>query len=591
MNTERIAQFQEQKQALAEAAASLRNLIPGETFAQTFNEILQNIAEERLQLVVLGQFKRGKTTLINALFGRAVLPADVIPVTAVITEIRYSSSLEAHVEFLNGGSQKVEIEDLAEYITESDNPNNVKGVAKVAVGIPADILKNGVVIVDTPGIGSVHAHNTRLTVEYLLHADAAVFVFSADPPLTELEQDFLKMVIPVVPQIIFVLSKSDYLDPEGLKKVVAFNQAVLCRLLGKDDIEISPLSALCGLQAKQMNDPEKLKQSGLEAFERKVNELLLQNRGRYIILANADRILRVCDEWKNLLAIDQKARTVSLEELNATLTKFSQYMERIKKNSVRLSYLLEEIKQRLLNDYDEQTHAFIRASAPKLQQKIESILISNRTVPRRRLFSEIKSLLIEAVIDEFEPYRVRIEKTIKEKFNEEIAYLNQEVSQIINDIYNYSAELFQISRIIQMRQDAWQYVSRFYYQTWEVEGSLEPFINAYLMILPRPMFESIVKKKMKKVLLRKLDQQWGRFRSDLFYGLSENNRRFLYEFEQILERTAQEISHLIKKHIELKTKDEFYLRETLREQEQQIEAVEAILQKVQAIREYWNQPS
>jgi len=193
------------------------------------------------------------------------------------------------------------------------------------------------------------------------------------------------------------------------------------------------------------------------------------------------------------------------------------------------------------------------------------------------------------VIDEFEPFRLRIEKTIKEKFNEEIQYLNGEVTQIINDIYRFSAELFQVSQAIQLQQDAWRYKSQFYYQTWEVETSLEQLQQTFMLFLPRSLYLILIKKKINRSIWQKLDQQWGRFRSDLFYGLNDNNRQFLYEFNHILERTANEISQLIQKQVALKRQGEQNFKENLAKQKRLVKQVKQIVDEIQAIKNFWEE--
>lgn len=586
MNGELQIKFQEHKQALFDSTLSLEKLITDGSLIRPFPEIRENLQTDRFRLVVLGQFKRGKSTFINALLGERVLPTDVIPVTAVITEIHHGEQATAQVFFLEGEPKQVAIPELDQYVSETGNPKNVKKVDKVEVHYPAAMLEKGLIIVDTPGVGSIHEHNTRLTQEYLLQADAAVFIFSADPPLTELEKDFLKILIPIIPHLIFVLNKSDYLEAPELEKVLDFNNTILQELLNSET-EISPISALRGLQAKLKNDNGTLNGSGLTALEQKLNNFLLRHRGRYFIISNAERIVRVCHEWQNLVELERKAQTLSIEELTGNLEKFTQYMEKIRKNSQRLSYLLEEVKQRLLQYYDDQTQAFIRDRVAIIRQKINRLIDDSRQVSKRQLLPHIRTSLINVIIDEFEPYRLRIEKAIKEKFNEEIHYLNGEVTQIINDIYRFSAKLFQISQAIQLRQDAWRYQSQFYYKTWEVEGALELLQNALTILLPRSIFLILTKKNINKAILQKLDQQWGRFRSDLFYGLSDNNRQFLYEFNQILERTANEISQLIQKQVALKQLGEQDFKENSLKQEQLLRQVNQIIDEVQKIKNYW----
>jgi hypothetical protein len=395
----------------------------------------------------------------------------------------------------------------------------------------------------------------------------------------------VKVIIPIVPQIFFVLNKSDYLSPEHLQKVLDFNHVVIQRLLNKD-ADISPISALYGLQAKLTRQANHEKY-GLARLEDKLNHFLLHDRGKYLLLSNIERILRVCQEWKNLVDLDQKAQTLSLEELTGNLQRFATYMTQIKRESERMKFLLDEIKSRLLNEYDHQTHQFIVERQPIIRQKLEELIAGNRKTSKRQFLQSLKQALIDLIIDEFEPYRLRIEKKIKEQYRADIQQLNHTVNQIISGIYQFSAELFHLSQIMNVTQDVWRYESRFFYRTWEVEVTLELIQNLLLLLLPRPVFLAIQKRRVAAAIKGKLEQRWGEFRGELVYGLSDNNRLFLAEFQELLERIQTEISQLIHRHIEVKETGEKYLEVRFAEQERILQDVNQVLEDVTQIKTYW----
>src|SRR5262249_19123306 len=156
----------------------------------------QRLTAEQFNLVVLGQFKRGKSTLINALLGADLLPTAVVPLTSIVTILRYGPEPGAVVRFLDGRTQEVEVASLAGFVTETENPNNIKGVAQVEVAFPAAVLMDGARLVDTPVVGSVFATNTGATYDYLPEADAAIVVLAADQPISQAELEFLQRVRP-----------------------------------------------------------------------------------------------------------------------------------------------------------------------------------------------------------------------------------------------------------------------------------------------------------------------------------------------------------------------------------------------------------
>src|SRR5208283_2291260 len=106
----------------------------------------------------LGQFKRGKSSLLNSLLGRLVLPTGVAPVTSVATVVRFGPQPRARVRFVEGW-QEISPSALAEYVTEARNPSNKKGALAVEVFDPSPLLAEGMCLVDTPGISSVVVEN------------------------------------------------------------------------------------------------------------------------------------------------------------------------------------------------------------------------------------------------------------------------------------------------------------------------------------------------------------------------------------------------------------------------------------------------
>jgi len=111
------------------------------------NKIKQNV----FNLVVLGQFKRGKTSLINALLSAEILPTAVVPLTSIATIIKHGETLHVNVFFNNGNVIEIDPVELNQYVTEKGNPKNEKDVQQVVITYPSPYLKDGVRLIDTPG--------------------------------------------------------------------------------------------------------------------------------------------------------------------------------------------------------------------------------------------------------------------------------------------------------------------------------------------------------------------------------------------------------------------------------------------------------
>ena len=152
------------------------------------------LAAARLRVLVAGEAKRGKSTLVNALLGRPVLPSGVTPLTAVATTVRYGEDPHAEVRFADGHEEKHPLAALDDLVTERGNPRNRRGIAAVTAFVDAPVLAGGVELVDTPGTGSVFAWDTDAAHQALETMDAAVFVLTADPPVSASERDLLARV-------------------------------------------------------------------------------------------------------------------------------------------------------------------------------------------------------------------------------------------------------------------------------------------------------------------------------------------------------------------------------------------------------------
>ena len=193
-------------------------------------EVAGRLQALRLEVAVVGEFKRGKSSLLNALVGREVLPVGVLPLTAVPTVLEQGEEALV-VEYTDGRHEQHPLRQVADFVTEEANPGNRLGVARVIARLHTPLLDAGVRLVDTPGVGSVHEHNTRSTDAYRPSLDAAVLVTSADPPISAAERAFLERVLAHAVRLFVVLNKADYLAAGDRDRTVAFTERVVRQVL------------------------------------------------------------------------------------------------------------------------------------------------------------------------------------------------------------------------------------------------------------------------------------------------------------------------------------------------------------------------
>ncbi|HUJ29533.1 MAG TPA: dynamin family protein [Myxococcales bacterium] len=292
--------------------------------AEQADALARRTAEGRFFVACVGQFKRGKSTLLNALVEQPVLPVGVVPVTAVVTILRHGPQPRA---VLNG-VEEIPLHALADYVTEEGNPGNAKAVRAVEVALPSPILQRGMCLVDTPGIGSVFAANTDATRAFVPHIDAALVVLGADPPISGDELALVEDVSKHVGNLLVVLNKADRLSDDERRQASEFAQRVLVQRLSRP-IGILEVSAT----QPGTRDWPKLENALVELAARSGADLVdaAQKRGterlrsqlRHELQERRDALLRPLEESERRLAALEKtiaAAERSMKDLGVLLT-------------------------------------------------------------------------------------------------------------------------------------------------------------------------------------------------------------------------------------------------------------------------------
>ena len=272
------------------------------------------LAEQRFFLACLGQFKRGKSSLLNGLVGRSVLPVGVPPVTSALTVLRHGPSARAEVRLADGTTRPVGLDELASFVDERENPENVKGVAAVEVFLPAPLLETGLCLVDTPGLGSVFAGNTAVTRSFVPQIDAALVVLGSDPPITGDEADLLAQVAAEVRHVMVVLNKADRASAAELQEARRFTQAVIEDRLGR------PVDALLEVSARERLETG-LPTREWVALEQGLSALSRQSRTEILVSAGERAVRRLCDALLAEIAEREAALRRPLQATEARVAK------------------------------------------------------------------------------------------------------------------------------------------------------------------------------------------------------------------------------------------------------------------------------
>ena len=184
----------------------------------------------RLEVDIVGGFKAGKSSFLNVLAQQPVLPVGVLPVTAVVTRLSYGPREQVTVHYRDQRTQQIPLDQVRLYVAESENPENQKNVASVAIELPTLKPYEGLSLVDTPGLGAVFQNNTEASLNWLPSAGVVLVAISADRPLSEQDVSLIRELHRFTPRMAILLTKADLLDERQLDEVQTFIRQQVQRL-------------------------------------------------------------------------------------------------------------------------------------------------------------------------------------------------------------------------------------------------------------------------------------------------------------------------------------------------------------------------
>jgi GTP-binding protein EngB required for normal cell division len=185
----------------------------------TLTNIVSRLESTNFEIAVFGRVSSGKSSLLNRILEQDVLPVGVNPVTSVPTRIAYGPSPRGVAWFASGSPQQFEIEQLPELVTEQFNPANSKHVTRIVVELPSPRLRDGVVYVDTPGLGSLATAGSAETLAYLPRCDLGVVLVDAGATLSADDLSTIRTLYEAGIPALVLLSKSDLLAADDLEQV------------------------------------------------------------------------------------------------------------------------------------------------------------------------------------------------------------------------------------------------------------------------------------------------------------------------------------------------------------------------------------
>ena len=522
---------------------------------ENLREIGEKLDGNRFHLVVLGQFKRGKSTFINSLLGDKVLPTSVVPLTSIVTLLKYGEEEVVEVLFNDGKKTTISRKQLEEYVTERGNPSNEKKVKHVEVSYPSGYLKDGVFIIDTPGVGSTFENNTEMTYNYLPRVDAALFLLAVDPPISQSEIAFLADVKDYVEKIFFVQNKIDYMNEEESKESMAFSKEVIEKALDSDLITIYPLSAKLALEAKQSKNKKLLGKSRLPEFDKVLGDFLLKEKGKTILRSALNSTRKLLSDEEFAIQLELRAIATPLEDLEQKIQLFQEKMEVIKQDREDNVYYFQGEIKRLIDILDRDLDRLKKREIPRLMKELEETgeKCQHKTVSQFVKFMEAG--LNEGVVRTFDGWIVEEEERLNQEYARISSRFSSRTNEIIDAIVTASMELFDLKLDRFAAEQTISRDSQLYYMVgdpprfFDLEGAFEFFSQK---ILPRNFSQGMVLRDLQKKLPEKIDKNSGRVRWDFLERINKSFLKFRWELNLTIDATQEGIEKAIDKAMELK---------------------------------------
>jgi GTP-binding protein EngB required for normal cell division len=195
-------------------------------FRPSLSMILDRLENKAFEIALFGRVSSGKSSLLNYIVQADILPVGVNPITTVPTRLAYGAEPKVSVWFANKNPEQVDIGQLPELVSEELNPANSKHVTRITVELPATRLREGVVLVDTPGLGSLATAGAAETLAYLPRCDLGVVLIDAGATLTQDDLGTIQALYDAGVPASVLLSKADLLtasDQTRASKYIAEN--------------------------------------------------------------------------------------------------------------------------------------------------------------------------------------------------------------------------------------------------------------------------------------------------------------------------------------------------------------------------------
>lgn len=515
------------------------------SIAPVLESELDRLREGVVNVVVVGQFKRGKSTLLNAVLSEPVLPMGVTPVTAIVTVVRPGPGRRATVHFLDGRSETIPVEELAGYVSERRNPENRLGVERVEVELAPRDGRVLPVLADTPGSGSVFSHNTEVLRRWLGRIDAGLFVVSADPPVGEEDLALLRDVQELAGEVLVVLNKVDRLEPDELQESLAYTRMAVDPVTERRS-EVIPCSARRALE-------EGLQGTGVDRVAEWLEELARERGGRVLEMAVARRAGRALARELAVVEVEANAARSSAGELERALEAVEELKEELERRLADAEAAFDAGCRRLLAAYDdmvrERQDELTGRLAEEVRRTAGELQASGRSgwSFQRRL----EAARDQGALEILEPIQTEQEARLIEGFESLTSRALDQVNALVDEAFERAAELLGVRVERFDVREGFSMESRLEYRVGLPKVNLDYLMDGLLLLLPPPVARRAFLRRQLRMLPEAVGRQLGLIRADLHERLNESAISFRGNLRRRVEEALPRLEEAIRRGLEL----------------------------------------
>jgi len=543
----------------------------------------QKFADMTFNLVVAGQFKRGKSSVINALLGEPLLPTGVVPLTSIVTVLRYGHAHMACVQGQGGEEKSIPMADLATYVTERGNPHNELRVRQVLIDHSSRWLEHGVRLIDTPGIGSVYQHNTDVAQQFMPQADAVLFIVSVDQPLGSAEMEFLAGVREYADKIFCLLNKSDYLAAVELRESIGFVTEQMRAAIGPT-VPVFAVSAKLALEGKQAQDESLLTRSGFPAFEAALRRFMVQDKGTTWLRSVGRNLLRILSQLGFTLELESKLLTAPQAQLDENLAAFRRKRLEVTRSGNDQQVLLEADALDLLkNEIEPGLLRFKEELKQRVRADIEHWYADFGSLSSRASQEALEQRLVTEVRAAYDRWLTREDAQLCFSFQALCARHAQQLQAAVDELMRYSSELFSVRFDPVRAEGNWSLESDFYYKFWYEPTSLKILATSAMLALPKALAGRWIVKRARERALELVESHAGRIRHDLEERLKNSVRGARRQILMTVQSIVERIETAIENGLTARERTETHVAARQRELTEALRAAESIKARMRAL--------